>query len=87
MLEKRDKMTAIDALKIIQEKYPDMFIRGCLDFPDFYAFALCPVENEPFGGGLHTVSKSDGSLSTFNLTQDLELFMAAKRINIKKYLK
>lgn len=78
-------MTAKEALEIIKGKYPDMSVIECLEFPDFYGFALTEKgeEDEPTGGGYITVSKEDGTISAFTPTMDLELFLSAKFIDLK----
>lgn len=75
-------MSVKDAMQIIEKEYPDMSIVECLEFPEFYGFALTEKgrENEPFGGGYVTVSKTNGDVSIFIPTDDLQLFMSAKPI-------
>lgn len=77
-------MTIKDGTKIIVNKYPNMSIIECLDFPEFYAFAIVDKgkEDEGFGGGYITVNKTDGGISSFNPTMDLQLFMSAKPIDV-----
>ena len=72
-----------EALKIIKNNFPEMEIIECLEFPEFYAFAIIGkgAEHRDFGGGYNTVSKRDGSLSTFTPTADIQLFMSAKSVD------
>lgn len=73
-----------DALKTIKDAFPQIEIIECLEFPEFYAFALIDKgkEKEDVGGGYNTVSKRDGSLSTFAPTMDIHLFMSAKSVDL-----
>ena len=80
-----NNMTVEIALKIIKEKYPDMIIVECLNFQKFYAFALLENKEEPIGGGYITVNKLNGDTSTFNPTDDLQLYMNAQLIDINKH--
>ena len=77
-----------DALQIIINKLPGMSVIECLEFPEFYAFALAEKgkEKEDFGGGYHTINKRDGSLSTFIPTMDFQLFQSAIPIDLKELL-
>ena len=69
---------------IIKKENPGMVAVGCLEFADFYAFALTEKgrENEPIGGGYDTVNKVSGALGGFTPTQDFDAFFAAKEIPI-----
>lgn len=81
-------MKAKEAAEIIKRKNEDFVIIDCLEFDDFFAFALTEKgrENELFGGGYDTVSKKDGSTSTFNPVQDFDKFFAAKHIDINSLI-
>ena len=52
-------MTANEAARILKEKYNDKSIIECLDFVDFYAFAIADKgkEDDDFAGGYYTVNK------------------------------
>ena len=78
-------MNAKEAMRTIKNKYPSKVVVECLEFNDFYAFALSEPgrENEDVGGGYDTVSKKNGNVSTFNPTEDFEAFMSATGIDIK----
>lgn len=77
-------MTVKEAMQIIKNKYPDMSVIECLDFPDFYAFGLTEkgAEDEEVGGGYYTVEKDNGKLGVFSPTQDFDAFLSAKSIDI-----
>lgn len=75
-------MTANDAYEVIKKANPKMSVVECLEFPEFYAFALVPKgkEGEPIGGGYDTVDKRTGELGAFNPIEDFGAFRAAKKI-------
>lgn len=77
-------MTANEAARILTEKYNEKSIIECLDFADFYAFAIVDKgkEKEEFAGGYYTVNKKTSSISTFNPTDDLDAYLKAKIIDI-----
>ena len=77
-------MTANEAARILREKFNDKSIIECLDFADFYAFAIVDKgkEDDDFAGGYYTVNKRTSSISTFNPTDDLETYLSAKSIDI-----
>ena len=77
-------MTFDEALKIIKNEYKDKSIIECLEFDEFYAFAIVEPgqEEEDIGGGYTTVIKSDGKISTFNPIRDLKALAKAKRIEL-----
>lgn len=77
-------MTAKEAKDILLDRYPDKKIIETLEFDDFYAFALVDINHsneDAFGGGYHTVYKSNGKISAFNPVDNLSLFMSAKNID------
>lgn len=77
-------MTAKEAKIIIEKEYASQVVVECLDFTDFFAFALTDKgkENEDFGGGYITVNKRTKELGSFSPTEDLDLFMKAKSVDI-----
>lgn len=77
-------MTVQKAYEIVKQINPRMVAVECLEFPDFYAFALVEkeFEKELSGGGYNTVNKITGEVGVFNPTQDFESFFEAKSINI-----
>lgn len=77
-------MTASEAANILRKKYNDKSIVECLDFNDFYAFAMVDKgkENDDIAGGYDTVNKKTGGISVFNPTDDLEAYLSAKTIDI-----
>lgn len=77
-------VTVKEAMQIIKNKYSDMSVIECLDFPDFFAFGLTEkgAESEDVGGGYFTVAKDSGKLGGFTPTQDFEAFLTAKQIDI-----
>ena len=82
-----NKVTAKEAYKIIKKKYPDKVVVECLEFNNFYAFALADkgTENEPFGGGYDTVDKNTGKIDVFSPMEDFEAFFTAKKIKIIEF--
>ena len=77
-------MTAKKAAEILKSKYNNKSIVECLEFADFFAFALTDKgkEKELRGGGYNTVNKKTGIISTFNPIQNMSAYMAAKLIDI-----
>lgn len=77
-------MTAKEAKTIVENKYPNQTVVECLDFSDFFAFALAEKgkENEDFGGGYITLNKETKKLGSFNPTEDLDSFVKAKSIEV-----
>ena len=77
-------MTIQKAYETIKHNYPDKVVVECLEFADFFAFALTDkgVENESAGGGYDTINKTSGAIGTFSPVQDLEAFIAAKQIDV-----
>ena len=77
-------MTAKEAYEIIKKENPGMVTIECLEFLDFYAFALTEKgrEDEQIGGGYFTVNKTSGEIGAFNPTEDFDAFFAAKSIDI-----
>ncbi len=68
------------ALEIIIEANPDMVITSVVEYEDFYGFGLDFPEDvgkiPAPGGGLDTVIKSNGEISFFSPTEDLDLFFS-----------
>ena len=77
-------MTVQEAYEIVKKRYPDLVAVECLDFPDFYAFALAEKgrEHKAMCGGYITVIKESGKIDGFSPPQDFEAFFAAKSIPI-----
>lgn len=77
-------MTIQEAYKNIKSENPNKVVAECLEFADFYAFAVIDegTENEAAGGGYDTIHKTTGEKGTFSPVQDLDAFFAAKKIDI-----
>lgn len=77
-------MTVQEAYKIIKKEYPEKVVVECLEFADFYAFALAEkgTEGQPRGGAYDTVDKVSGELDGFNPITDFDAFFSAKKIPI-----
>lgn len=82
-----NKVTAKEAYEIIKRKHPDKVVVECLEFNNFYAFALADkgTENEPAGGGYDTVDKSTGKIDVFSPVEDFEAFFTAKEIKLSTF--
>lgn len=78
-------MTIQKAYETIKHNYPDKVVVECLEFADFFAFALTDkgAENESAGGGYNIINKDSGEIGTFSPVQDLEAFFAAKRLDVR----
>jgi hypothetical protein len=81
------KMTVQEAYANIKSNNPDKIVVECLEFDDFYAFALKDkgTENEDAGGGYDTINKATGNMGTFIPVQDFDAFFAAKQIDISTF--
>ena len=77
-------MTAKKAYEIIKTKYPDLVVIECMEFPEFYAFALTEKgkEDELVSGGYNTVNKTTGEMGGINPIHNFEAFSTAKEIPI-----
>ena len=78
-------MKVKDAYNIIKAKNnSDKELVECLEFDGFFAFAFAEKSkiNETVGGGYDTVDKKSGQISVFNPTENLELFISAKKIPV-----
>ena len=77
-------MTAQEAYKIVKQENPGMVAIDCIEFDDFFAFGLTDkgFEDELCGGGFITVNKISGKTGGYTPTENLEAFVAAKRIDI-----
>lgn len=77
-------MTIQEAYNKIKNNNPDKVIVECLEFVDFYAFALTDKgsEDEPAGGGYVTINKTSGEIGAFSPVQDFDAFFAAKKIDL-----
>ena len=81
-------MTVKDASGIITAYRPDKTIIECLEFPDFYAFAMVDKgrEGELYLGGYYTVGKADGAIDSFSPVDDVDALLAAKQIDLAELL-
>ena len=81
-------MTVKDASRIVMAHRPNKTIIECLEFPNFYAFAMVDKgrENEWFLGGYYTVDKVDGTIDGFSPVDDVDALFAAKPIDLAELL-
>ena len=78
-------MTPKDAFNIIKEKHQEEKVIECLEFDDFFAFCFVDKEVDEeaeFGSAYNTVLKKNGTLSTFNPTDNIQAYMVAKPIKL-----
>lgn len=73
-----------EAYEKIKSDNPDKVVVECLEFADFYAFALADKgsEDETAGGGYDTINKTTGENGTFSPVQDFDAFFAAKTVDL-----
>lgn len=81
-------MTAKEAHDIIKKQYPNMTSIECLEFADFFAFALVETgrENESIATAYNTVDKNTSALSVFNPIEDFDSYFAAKSIDLEELI-
>ena len=77
-------MTVKEAYEIIKKENPGMKAVDCLEFADFYAFALADESwnGELLGGGYNTVNKTTGKTGGINPAHNYEAFLEATEIPI-----
>lgn len=80
-------MTVDEAYIIACKEYPLSRVRGCLDFGDFFAFALVPMnvyDDEDYFSGttLTSVNKNTGKIFEYDITSDLDAYEKAKKVNV-----
>lgn len=81
-------MIAKDASRIVSAHYPNKTVIECLEFPDFYAFAMVDKgrEGELYLGGYYTVDKNNGAIGGFSPADDWDALDAAKKIELAELL-
>lgn len=81
-------MTPEEAYEKLQIGKMPMQVMDCLDFGDFYAFALAPINVKKdskycIGTVLDAVDKKTGNVFSYDITDDPDAFRAAKRLSVK----
>ncbi len=78
-------LSAKEALNIVQNAKPECKAIECLEFKDFYAFFMVPktYNEQDVAGAYDTVNKNTGLLATFHPTENLDLYMSAKVIELE----
>ena len=81
-------MTAKDASRIVMALRPNKTIIECLEFPDFYAFAMVDKgrEGEWYLGGYWTVGKADGAIGDLRPVDDWDALSVIRQIDLAELL-
>lgn len=80
-------MTVDEAYTIACKEYPLSKVQGCLDFGDFFSFALVPMnidDDEDYFSGttLTSVNKHTGEVFEYDITSNLDAYENAKQVDI-----
>lgn len=78
-------MTAQEAKNALLKGMPDWYIRGGLEFENFYAFFLVPKDipkNEPYEAGpyMTAIDKKTGEIFDYDIRTDPDAYLDAKEI-------
>ena len=74
-----------EAVKIISKENPLAIIRSCLEYDNFYLFALAPIyisQDEDYVTGtiFPAVNKNTGVIFQYDITSDLEAYENAVQV-------
>lgn len=75
------------AYEILSKEKPVSKVAGCLDFGDFYVFALVPFyepNDETFiiGTVMDSVDKNSGQIGLYDITSDINAYENAKVVDV-----